>query len=104
MALYHVSRYEVGAEIAEVGANVRRRCSGMPYVEHSQMRTVCSCRRRRYNAARHERGVPRNGAMREYLAVPWQKVRPVACLVCHQCPHRAMTWASMPWTVPRTRH
>jgi threonine dehydrogenase-like Zn-dependent dehydrogenase len=37
-----------------------------------------SCRRRRFNACQHNQtlGVQRNGAMREFIAVPWQKVIP----------------------------
>ena len=81
--------HEVGAEIAEVGANVPPTLQpGMtvtvnPYTSCGQ---CASCRRRRYNACEHNEtlGVQRNGAMREYLAVPWQKVIPVSGVsVCH---------------------
>lgn len=81
--------HEVGAEIAEVGVDVPPTLQpGMvvtvnPYTSCGQ---CGSCRRRRYNACEHNEtlGVQRNGAMREYLAVPWQKVIPVTGVsVCH---------------------
>jgi threonine dehydrogenase-like Zn-dependent dehydrogenase len=41
---------------------------------------VCpACRSRRYNACEHNEtlGVQRDGAMREYIALPWQKIIPI---------------------------
>jgi len=74
--------HEIGAEIVEVGAGVPENLKpGMtvtvnPYTSCG----VCpACRQRRYNACEHNEtlGVQRDGAMREYFAVPWQKVIPV---------------------------
>ncbi len=74
--------HEIGAEIVamgnEVPSNLRK---GMivtvnPYTNCG----VCSaCRSRRYNACEHNEtlGVQRNGAMREFIALPWQKIIPV---------------------------
>ena len=74
--------HEIGAEIvgtgSEVPATLRK---GMivtvnPYTNCG----VCSaCRIRRYNACEHNEtlGVQRDGAMREYIALPWQKIIPV---------------------------
>ena len=74
--------HEIGAEIAEVGCAVPTHLSvGMPVTVNPY--TNCghcpSCKNRRYNACQHNEtlGVQRNGAMREYIAVPWQKVIPI---------------------------
>jgi D-arabinose 1-dehydrogenase-like Zn-dependent alcohol dehydrogenase len=98
--------HEVGAEIAEVGANVPPTLQpGMvvtvnPYTSCGQ---CGSCRRRRYNACEHNEtlGVQRNGAMREYLAVPWQKVIPVTGYQYATAPHRADERGFHAWTAPR---
>ena len=74
--------HEIGAVIDEMGSNVPSHLKkGMtvtvnPYTNCG----VCpSCRNRRYNACEHNEtlGVQRNGAMAEYVAVPWQKVIPI---------------------------
>ena len=74
--------HEIGAEIAETGANVPAHLkAGMAVTVNPY--TNCghcpSCKNRRYNACQHNEtlGVQRNGAMREYIAVPWQKVIPI---------------------------
>ena len=74
--------HEIGAEIAEVGANVPSHLKpGMAVTVNPY--TNCghcpSCKNRRYNACQHNEtlGVQRNGAMREYIAIPWQKVIPI---------------------------
>ena len=74
--------HEIGAEIAEVGANVPGHlCPGMAVTVNPY--TNCghcpSCKNRRYNACQHNEtlGVQRNGAMCDYIAVPWQKVIPI---------------------------
>ena len=74
--------HEIGAEIAEVGCAVPAHLSvGMPVTVNPY--TNCghcpSCKNRRYNACQHNEtlGVQRNGAMCEYIAVPWQKVIPI---------------------------
>ena len=74
--------HEIGAEIVGVGSDVPSTLhKGMtvtvnPYTNCG----VCpACRIRRYNACEHNEtlGVQRDGAMREYMALPWQKVIPV---------------------------
>ena len=74
--------HEIGAEIAEVGANVPLHLkAGMAVTVNPY--TNCghcpSCKNRRYNACQHNEtlGVQRNGAMCEYIAIPWQKVIPI---------------------------
>ena len=74
--------HEIGATIAAIGAAAPSHLSvGMPVTVNPY--TNCghcpSCRNRRYNACQHNEtlGVQRDGAMREYIAVPWQKVIPI---------------------------
>ena len=74
--------HEIGAEIAQTGANVPAHLkAGMAVTVNPY--TNCghcpSCKNRRYNACQHNEtlGVQRDGAMREYIAVPWQKVIPI---------------------------
>lgn len=73
--------HEISAIIEAIGADVPaglqvgQQVTVDPY-------TACgrcpSCRRRRFNACQHNEtlGVQRHGAMREFIAVPWQKVIP----------------------------
>ncbi len=73
--------HEISAVIEAIGADVPaglqvgQQVTVDPY-------TACgrcpSCRRRRFNACQHNEtlGVQRHGAMREFIAVPWQKVIP----------------------------
>lgn len=73
--------HEVSATICETGKNVPANLTkGMqvtvnPYTHCGHCE---ACRNRRYNAceANETLGVQRDGAMREYLAIPWQKVIP----------------------------
>jgi 2-desacetyl-2-hydroxyethyl bacteriochlorophyllide A dehydrogenase len=73
--------HEIGAEIVRIGENVPDTLKpGMvvtvnPYTNCGY---CSSCHNRRYNACEHNEtlGVQRNGAMREYLAVPWEKIIP----------------------------
>ena len=74
--------HEIGAVIEETGTAVPKHLApGMavtvnPYTNCG----VCpSCRNRRYNACEHNEtlGVQRNGAMREFIALPWQKIIPI---------------------------
>ena len=46
-----------------------------------------SCRNGRVNACQHNEtlGVQRNGAMREYLTLPWEKVIPAGLLTAREC-------------------
>ena len=82
--------HEIGAEIETVGADVPAHLkAGMtvtvnPYTNCG----VCpSCRNRRYNACEHNEtlGVQRNGAMCEYIVVPWTKVIPVEGISVRNC-------------------
>ncbi len=73
--------HEVGAVIEAVGSGVPPTLTpGMPVTINPY--TACghcsSCRNGRVNACRYNEtlGVQRDGAMREYLALPWQKVIP----------------------------
>lgn len=71
--------HEIGAEIEAVGSAVPETlkpgmaCSVNPYTSCGY---CSSCRNNRPNACRFNQtlGVQRNGAMCEYIAVPWQKV------------------------------
>lgn len=82
--------HEIGAEIVETGTAVPgylqpgRTVTVNPYTHCG----VCpSCRNRRYNACEHNEtlGVQRNGAMSDYLAVPWEKVIPVDGIAVRDC-------------------
>ena len=82
--------HEIGAEIEAVGDDVPAHLkAGMtvtvnPYTNCG----VCpSCRNRRYNACEHNEtlGVQRNGAMCEYIVVPWTKVIPVEGISVRNC-------------------
>ncbi len=71
--------HEISAVIEDIGENVPssfkpgQRATVIPYTSCGQ---CTSCRQRRFNACRYNQtlGVQRDGAMAEYLAVPWQKV------------------------------
>ncbi len=71
--------HEISAVIEQTGNNVPEKFkTGMavtvvPYTNCGQ---CSSCRRKSYNACRYNQtlGVQRDGAMAEYIAVPWQKV------------------------------
>ena len=71
--------HEVGAEILEVGAKVPSSLRpGMTVTvdPYTACGNCASCRNRRFNACEHNEtlGVQRDGAMREFFAVPWRKV------------------------------
>ena len=77
--------HEVGAEIAAVGPGVPDTLRpGMTVTVDPY--TACghcaSCRNGRFNACEFNQtlGVQRDGAMRERMAVPWEKVIPAGCL------------------------
>ena len=71
--------HEISATIEKVGEGVPAKLQPGQIVTVDPY-TACgncpSCRRRRFNACQHNEtlGVQRNGAMREYICVPWQKV------------------------------
>jgi len=82
--------HEVGAVIEKVGADVPETLkAGMvvtcnPYTNCSK---CASCRNGRVNACQYNEtlGVQRNGAMRAYLVLPWQKVIPAGGLSPRTC-------------------
>ena len=82
--------HEVGAVIEKVGAEVPEGLKpGMvvtcnPYTNCGK---CASCRNQRVNACQHNEtlGVQRNGAMREYIALPWEKVIPAGLLSSRTC-------------------
>ena len=82
--------HEVGAVIEKVGADVPDYLKpGMvvtcnPYTNCGK---CASCRNLRVNACEHNEtlGVQRNGAMREYIALPWEKVIPAEGLDPRTC-------------------
>ena len=82
--------HEVGAEIVAVANDVPSHLeSGMavtlnPYTNCGK---CASCRNGRVNACKDNEtlGVQRNGSMREFLTIPWQKVIPAAGLSVKEC-------------------
>ncbi len=82
--------HEVGAVIEAVGDGVPATLKpGMnvtvnPYTSCGH---CSSCRNGRVNACRDNEtlGVQRNGAMREYIVLPWQKVIPAEGMTAEQC-------------------
>lgn len=82
--------HEVGAVIEEVGPDVPEGLkAGMtvtvnPYTNCGK---CASCRNGRPNACQHNEtlGVQRNGAMREWLVLPWEKVIPAGLLTSRSC-------------------
>jgi len=82
--------HEIGAEIIEVG-------EGVPSTLHPGMivtvnpYTNCgkcaSCRNRRYNACEFNEtlGVQRDGAMREFISLPWEKIIPADGISSRDC-------------------
>ena len=85
-----VPGHEVGATIVSIGKNVPEGLKpGMtvtvnPYTNCGK---CASCRNGRVNACQHNEtlGVQRWGAMREYFALPWQKVIPAESLSPRTC-------------------
>lgn len=71
--------HEISAQIAKVGSdvpehfNVGMLVTANPYTNCG---SCPSCKRRRYNACQYNEtmGVQRDGAMREYLVIPWKKL------------------------------
>lgn len=85
-----VPGHEIGATIEAVGENVPDTLkSGMvvtvnPYTNCGH---CASCRNGRVNACQHNEtlGVQRNGAMKEYMILPWEKVIPAANMTPRDC-------------------
>ncbi len=71
--------HEISAIIQELGAlvpkefQVGQSATVVPYTNCGQ---CTSCRQKRFNACRYNQtlGVQRDGAMAEYISIPWQKV------------------------------
>lgn len=82
--------HEIGAVIEEVGSGVPEGLApGMvvtcnPYTNCNK---CASCRNGRVNACQHNEtlGVQRNGAMKEYISMPWEKVIPAGLLDPKTC-------------------
>ncbi len=82
--------HEVGAEVVEVGSEVPEGLKpGMvvtvnPYTNCGK---CASCRNGRVNACRYNEtlGVQRDGAMREYICLPWEKIIPAGLLNTRTC-------------------
>lgn len=73
--------HEISATIEKVGEEVPvtlHKGQSVTVDPYTACGTCPSCRRRRFNACQHNEtlGVQRNGAMREFICVPWQKVIP----------------------------
>ena len=82
--------HEIGAVIAEVGADVPDTLKpGMVVTinPYTNCEKCPSCRNHRANACQHNEtlGVQRDGAMREYLAVPWTKIIPAEGISPRDC-------------------
>lgn len=82
--------HEVGAIVEAVGSDVPEGLKpGMvvtlnPYTNCGK---CASCRNGRVNACQHNEtlGVQRNGAMQEYIVMPWEKVIPAGLLTAKEC-------------------
>lgn len=82
--------HEVGATIEAVGTDVPAGfMADMPVTvnPYTNCGTCAACRNGRVNACEHNEtfGVQRNGAMSEYLSIPWQKVIPADGISPRDC-------------------
>ncbi len=82
--------HEIGAVIEAVGANVPANLKpGMVVTcnPYTNCNNCASCRNGRVNACQHNEtlGVQRDGAMKEYIAIPWEKVIPAGSLDSKTC-------------------
>jgi threonine dehydrogenase-like Zn-dependent dehydrogenase len=82
--------HEIGAVIEAVGAGVPENLKpGMVVTcnPYTNCGNCASCRNGRVNACQHNEtlGVQRDGAMREYIALPWQKIIPAGGLSTKTC-------------------
>ena len=82
--------HEVGAVIEQVGKDVPESLKpGMVVTvnPYTNCGNCASCRNGRVNACQHNEtlGVQRNGAMREYLVLPWEKIIPAGQLTPRTC-------------------
>jgi 2-desacetyl-2-hydroxyethyl bacteriochlorophyllide A dehydrogenase len=77
--------HEISAVISELGEEVPDNFQvgdAVTVVPYTSCGSCPSCSRGRYNACRENQtlGVQRDGAMQEYIAVPWQKILPAPAL------------------------
>ena len=81
--------HEIGGTVAEIGADVPAGLfeKGITVNPYTACGKCSSCRRGRPNACRHNEtlGVQRNGAMSDYIAVPWTKIIPAQGLTPREC-------------------
>ena len=82
--------HEIGAVIKRVGADVPgdlRKGLMVTCNPYTNCGHCAACRNGRYNACEHNEtlGVQRDGAMREYITLPWEKVIPAKELVPRTC-------------------
>lgn len=82
--------HEIGAVIEEKGQNVPENLHVGDIVTvtpYTNCEHCAACRNKRVNACEHNEtlGVQRNGAMCEYIALPWQKVIQTVNMTAKQC-------------------
>ena len=82
--------HEVGATIEAVGEGVPAHLKeGMVVTvnPYTNCGNCASCRNNRVNACEHNEtlGVQRNGAMREFITLPWQKIIPAGNITPRDC-------------------
>lgn len=82
--------HEVGAEIVAVANDVPSHLEpgiAVTLNPYTNCGKCASCRNGRVNACKDNEtlGVQRNGSMREFLTIPWQKVIPAAGLSVKEC-------------------
>ncbi|MDO4801165.1 MAG: zinc-binding alcohol dehydrogenase family protein [Prevotellaceae bacterium] len=82
--------HEIGATVEAVGENVPDTIQeGMVVTvnPYSNCGHCAACRNGRVNACEHNQtlGVQRNGAMCDYIALPWEKVIPVSSVIAKNC-------------------
>ena len=82
--------HEIGAVIERVGADVPgdlRKGLVVTCNPYTNCGHCAACRNGRYNACEHNEtlGVQRDGAMREYITLPWEKVIPAKELAPRTC-------------------
>lgn len=86
-----VPGHEIGGTIEEIGGNVPeglfRKGMNVTVNPYTSCGKCSSCRKRRPNACRDNEtlGVQRNGAISEYISVPWEKVIPADGLTLREC-------------------
>ena len=82
--------HEIGAVIEAVGINVPDHLKAGMVVTcnpYTNCGSCASCRNGRANACQHNEtlGVQRNGAMKQYILMPWEKIIPAGQLTSKEC-------------------